>query len=205
MLILIIKGLLIGLAVAAPVGPMALLCLKFSLERGLPAGIATGFGIALADMTYGIFALLGLTAITSVLLDYNDVIRTAGGTILLFMAGFNLLKILRDHKRPEAAKLENRKSGGLFLIFTSAYALTITNPMTILTFLAIFAGLGAEVPQTERWVIAAGIFVGSLGWWFCIAATGAFLRTRLPTRVITGINLLSAVIIGVFGAYILLS
>ncbi|MCZ4279162.1 LysE family transporter [Kiloniella laminariae] len=205
MLILIIKGLLIGLAVAAPVGPMALLCLKFSLERGLSAGIATGFGIALADMSYGIIALLGLTAITSVLLDYNDIIRTVGGTILLLMAGFSLLKILRDHKRPAVAKLESRKSSRLLLIFTSAYALTMTNPMTILTFLAIFAGLGAEAAQTERWIIASGIFVGSLGWWFCIAATGALLRTRLSTGTITAINLLSAVIIGGFGTYVLLS
>ena len=210
MLALTLKGLLIGLAVAAPVGPMALLCLKLSLERGIGAGIATGFGIAVADMTYGALALLGLTAVMALLLDYSDFIRTVGGSALILMAIYSTVKILREKKIPKAAALDKaaldkKLSGKLILSFSSAYALTITNPMTILTFLAIFSGLGADAPSSDRWIIASGVFFGSLGWWLTIALIGSFLKTRIPKSFIKVINWLSALVIGGFGVFILVT
>lgn len=158
MLALVIKGLMIGLAVAAPVGPMALLCLKLSLERGIMAGIATGLGIAIADMTYGILALLGLTAVMTLLLEHNDMIRSLGGGGLIIMAGFSVYKILRAKPPTYAVEIESKNPKGLFVAFSSAYALTITNPMTILVFLAIFAGINSDGSGDGRWIVALGIF-----------------------------------------------
>ncbi len=202
MLALTIKGLLIGLAVAAPVGPMALLCLKLSLERGIGAGIATGFGIAVADMTYGALALLGLTAIMALLLEHSDFIRMIGGSALILMAIYSIFKILREKKSLNAAAIDKKMPRKLLFTFSSAYALTITNPMTILTFLAIFSGLGADAPSTDRWIIASGVFFGSLGWWLCIALVGSLLKKRLSESYIKMIDWLSALIIGGFGVYI---
>ncbi|WP_419905822.1 LysE family translocator [Kiloniella sp.] len=205
MLALTIKGLMIGLAVAAPVGPMALLCLKLSLERGIMAGFATGLGIAIADMTYGILALLGLTAVMTLLLEHNDLIRSLGGSGLIIMAGFSVYKILRAPAVLHAAEIKDSGSKGLIVAFSSAYALTITNPMTILVFLAIFAGLNNDGSGEERWIVALGIFLGSLGWWLFIALLGSVMRKHLPTSFIKAIDWLSALVIGGFGFYILAS
>ncbi|MEH6630681.1 MAG: LysE family transporter [Halopseudomonas aestusnigri] len=203
MLVLIMKGLLIGLAVAAPVGPMALLCLKLSLERGIGAGIAAGLGIAIADMTYGIMALLGLSAVLSALLDHTEIIRTVGGTALILMAIYSIYKIMRERISRSAAVISGKNSKDLAVIFSSAYGLTITNPMTILVFISIFAGLSSDNSDDNKWIIALGIFLGSLGWWLFIALVGAILRKHLPTGFIKAINWLSALIIGGFGVYII--
>ncbi|KLN60408.1 hypothetical protein WH96_11705 [Kiloniella spongiae] len=204
MLALILKGLLMGLAIAAPVGPMALLCLKLSLEKGIKSGIATGLGIAIADMTYGIVALLGFSALMTVLLDYNETIRLIGGVGLLALAIHSLLKVEKGKEAAKSKPLpQNIASKDLILIFTTAYGLTMTNPMTILVFLAIFAGLGDEVSHEGKWIVAVGIFFGSLGWWIVIAFIGSVLRTRLSPKIISTINIASGIIIGGFGLYIL--
>ena len=205
MFALILKGLLMGLAIAAPVGPMALLCLKLSLEKGIKSGIATGLGIAMADMSYGIIALLGFSAVMTTLLDYSDTIRVIGGTGLVALAVHGLLKALKKPKTTTLLPLTSSiASKDILLTFTTAYGLTITNPMTILVFLAIFAGLGNDVSHEGKWIIAAGIFLGSLGWWIVIAFIGSVLRTRLSPKIITAINIISGIIIGGFGVYILL-
>ncbi|WP_085900089.1 LysE family translocator [Kiloniella majae] len=206
MLALILKGLLMGLAIAAPVGPMALLCLKLSLEKGIKSGIATGLGIAMADMSYGVVALLGFSAVMAVLLDYNETIRLIGGIGLVALGGYSLIKATRNREPVKLSPLTSRVvSKDFILTFTTAYGLTITNPMTILVFLAIFAGLGDDVSYEGKWIVATGIFLGSLGWWIMIAFIGSVLRTRVSPRIITAINITSGVIISGFGFYILLS
>jgi putative LysE/RhtB family amino acid efflux pump len=205
MFALILKGLLMGLAIAAPVGPMALLCLKLSLEKGMKSGIATGLGIAMADMSYGIIALLGFSAVMTALLDYSETIRLIGGIGLIALAAHSLIKAIKKPETVKSAPLPSHiASKDVILTFTTAYGLTITNPMTILVFLAIFAGLSDEVSHEGKWIVVVGIFLGSLGWWIVIAFIGSVLRTRLSPKIITIINIISGIIIGGFGVYILL-
>ncbi len=193
-----------GLAIAAPVGPMALLCLKLSLEKGIKSGIVAGLGIAMADMTYGLVALLGFSAVMTVLLDYNETIRLIGGIGLLGLASHTLFQAQKSKKtatpKPHAPRIASKD---LIVTYTTAYGLTITNPMTILVFLAIFAGLGDEISHEGKWIVAAGIFMGSLGWWIIIACIGNILRARLSPNIIATINIISGIIIGGFGIYIL--
>lgn len=201
MLELFIKGLIIGFAIAAPVGPIGVLCIQRSLHDGFRVGLMTGLGAALADGTYGLIAGFGLTALSSMLVAHQFWIQLIGGIFLLYLG----IKILLAPPREKSASSKPDRSP--WHACATTYFLTLTNPMTILSFVAIFAGLGLGSTSndfTHAVVLVLGITLGSAIWWFLLSAGVALiLHHRVTPNTMRAINWLSGIIILVFGVFAL--
>ncbi|MHA1601258.1 MAG: LysE family translocator [Alphaproteobacteria bacterium] len=197
----LLKGLGIGLALAAPVGPMSILCIRRTLRDGPLAGIVSGLGIASADAAYGAIAAFGISAVASVLLDLEMALRLIGGLFLLALGA----RILFKDPAPEVESAGNSKSrfAGAFI---SCFFLTMTNPTTILTFVAIFAGFGL-VGHSDDYIgatsLVVGVFVGSTLWWLALCGSVSLLRRRMGPAPMTWINRASGIVIAAFGIGIL--
>jgi threonine/homoserine/homoserine lactone efflux protein len=195
-IVFLAKGAAIGLAIAAPVGPIGVLCIRRSLNDGLLAGLVSGLGAALADAVYGAVAGFGLTSLSLFLLDYQAAIRGLGGAALLVIG----LRILRA----EAPAADAPAGGGdrLAGAFVSCFLLTLTNPTTILSFLAIFAGLGLAERVRDYGsasLLVAGVLLGSALWWLVLSGGVSLVRHRLSRAALVWINRLSAAVILIFG------
>lgn len=190
---MLLKGLFFGFVLAAVVGPMWVLCLRRTLEHGSAAGLASGLGIATADGLYGAIAAFGLTAISSFLLAHSFWIGLGGVAFLAWLGGRALLEKPVDL----AASSQTPAPGSLTAAYASTLSLTLANPPTILAFTAMFAGLGlaAGASYASAGLLVAGVFLGSAAWWIVLVAAVAALRTRLSTRLLRGINVISGVTI----------
>ena len=192
-----VRGLALGLAVAAPVGPMSLLCMRQTLARGFFAGMASGLGVATADGVYGAVAAFGLIAITDALIGQQPWLRVVGGLAMAYLG----LGAMRT--RPaEAATVAS--GSGLARSYAATFALTMMNPSTILSFAALFAGLGLGGGGADRdaWTapsIVAGVFVGSALWWLLVTGGLSVMRTRLSPRVQRVINVAAGLVLVGFG------
>ena len=190
-----VKGAGIGLAIAAPVGPIGVLCIRRSLADGRAIGLATGLGAATADASYGAIAAFGLTAISNVLVGSRFWLALLGGIFLCYLG-------VRTWLSKPAENKETSNTAGWWSAYASTLLLTLTNPMTILSFLAIFAGLGAGSAHTRSAVsLVIGVFVGSALWWLVLSYGVAFFRTRLSSGWMQTVNRLSGAIILGFGIY----
>ncbi len=190
---LALKGVLIGLSVAAPIGPMSMLTMRRAIDRGLAAGLVSGLGIALADATYGAVAAFGLTSLSDVLIDHQRLIRIAGGIALLYIAW----RILQNARHPVEARPETAVAHSLGRIVGTMYLLTLSNPTTILAFAAIFGGLGLALGSStlESVLLVASVFAGSMLWWLILCGMLSRLRHRLTPIWITRIDISAGVII----------
>ena len=201
MLALLLKGLLIGFAIAAPVGPIGVLCIQRSLHDGFKVGLMTGMGAAFADGTYGLIAGFGLTAVSSFLNNYQIAIRIIGGVYLLYLG---LKLILTKPKERSEVGSSDRSPWHAFL---TTYFLTLTNPTTILSFIAIFAGLGLGTVKSDFMhaiILVLGIIIGSAAWWFILSGGIAFiLHHRITKNTVKYINWMSGIIILLFGIFAL--
>lgn len=198
---LLLKGLLIGFAIAAPVGPIGLLCIQRTLAQGWTAGFITGLGAASADALYGSVAGFGLTWIFTLLLDWRQELRLTGGLLLLWLGGRLLIAA------PAAAGAVPPATGWLGN-YTSTFFLTLTNPVTILAFIGIFAGLGlAETNQDygAAGLLVSGVLLGSLLWWLLLACGVNRLRHRLTSVTRRWISQASGLVIALFGVLALLA
>ncbi|STX42993.1 arginine exporter protein [Legionella donaldsonii] len=200
MITLFLKGLIVGIAIAAPVGPIGILCIQRSLHNGFQIGLMSGLGAALADSVYGIIAGFGLTALSSFLLTQQFWIRLIGGLFLLY---FGITLFLANPK----ARATRDEERSLWNAFATTFLLTLTNPATILSFMAIFAGLGLGSTATDfihAFLLVSGITLGSALWWLLLSSFVAFkLRHRLSPKVMSYINRVSGIIILFFGIFAL--
>lgn len=195
-LIFLLKGILIGFSIAAPVGPIGILCIRCSLADGRHIGLATGLGAATADAMYGCIAGFGLTAISSVLVAQKAWLGFLGGLFLCYL-GLRTF-ITRPSENPAEVA-----SNGLLSAYLSTFLLTATNPMTILSFVAVFAGfgLGTSTDCLSAATLVTGVFIGSGLWWLVLSSGVAFFRSRLNSAWMSGVNLASGVIMLAFGLY----
>ena len=196
-----LQGLLLGFSIAAPVGPIGLLCLRRALTHGRLAGLVSGLGAATADALYGVVAALGLTAVTSFLVAYQLPLQLGGGLFLLYLG----VKILRA--APPPATSSTTPSSTLSADYSSTLALTLTNPLTILSFVGLFAGTGAISSAHgtgSAFLLVLGVFLGSAAWWFTLSFSAAALGARLQSGGLRLLNLLSGAIIAAFGLWQLL-
>ncbi|MCX6148239.1 MAG: LysE family transporter [Candidatus Kapabacteria bacterium] len=197
----LIKGLIIGFSVAAPVGAIGVLTIKRTLTEGRISGLVTGMGAAMADTVYGIIAGFGLTAISSFLLTQEFWMKLIGGLFLLFLG-------IKSFLTKPPSKAANVDSKGLFNNFISTFFLTITNPTTILSFLAIFAGLGLGTTKTDyssSMTLVIGVFIGSALWWLILCSIVSFFQSKITPDKLIWINRLSGLIIISFGLFALYS
>ena len=190
----LLQGLILGFSIAAPVGPIGLLCIRRTLTQGMGVGFSSGLGAATADGVYGFIAAFGVTAISGFLLEYHRPLQLAGGLFLLYL-GYNAFR-----SRP-AEQAAHSASKGLFGAWLSTFALTLANPMTIMAFAAIFAGvgLGASSDYRQATVLVGGIFLGSLLWWLILSVAVEQLRARFDHRRLIWVNRLSGLVIMGFG------
>lgn len=198
---LFLKGLLVGFLIAMPVGPIGILCIQRTLNKGKLHGIVSGLGAASADAIYGFIAAFGLKFISNFLVKEQMWLRLVGGVFLCYMGARVLLSKSEKRATPE--------DGASYVSdYVSAFILTFTNPTTFLAFAAAFAGLGL-VSLIEHHIAAlllvAGVFVGSGLWWLILSGiTATFLGKLLYTRP-AWLNKISGIIIIAFGLFVLLT
>lgn len=198
-----VRGLLIGLSIAATVGPMCFLCIQRTLQRGQLYGFVSGLGIATADGVYGSVAAFGLTLISNFLINEQTWIRLVGGLFLMYLG----IKTIITKPAGRAATTKTR-ANGYFGAYASTFLLTLTNPLTILSFAAIFAGIGvggANKSVVSATAVVFGVFTGSTLWWLILTTAINLLRKKFTYQWLLWINRVSGVIITAFGVIALLS
>src|SRR3984885_6672676 len=192
------RGLAIGLAVAIPVGPIALLCMRRTRERGCLIGFGTGLGAAIADLFYASIAAFGISAVEEMLLKYRTSLSFIGGIFLLILAA-------RTAAGKGAMERElNPSTGSAVTAFASGFVLTATNPLTVLGFVAIFAGFGVGqgLTDTSRAVsLVIGVMAGSILWWLILNGIVARIRHFFAPRTLQRVNLAAGALIAAFGFY----
>ena len=198
------RGVAIGLAIAAPVGPIGVLCIRRTLAEGRLAGFVTGLGAATADTVYGAVAAFGLTAVSAFLVSQQDWLRLIGGAFLLYLG----IRTFLTRPMPQTAVRDDKSSRTLAGDYASTFLLTITNPLTIISFAAVFAGLGLGSGYDDlasALLLVAGVFTGSALWWLLLSAGVSLLRGRITEYGLRWVNRVSGVIITVFGVVALAS
>jgi threonine/homoserine/homoserine lactone efflux protein len=190
----VVRGLIVGFSIAAPVGPIGVLCIRRTLAEGRLAGLSVGLGAAAADAVYGAVAGFGLTAVSALLVRQQGALRLLGGLFLCYLG-------LRTALAAPAASAAGARGGGLLGAFASTFGLTLTNPATILSFVAIFAGLG--IAGAGSWadagLLVLGVFLGSALWWLFLSGVVAAVRARLDGAAARWINRLSGLVLLAFG------
>ncbi|WP_343653022.1 LysE family transporter [Herbaspirillum sp.] len=195
-ILLLGKGMLLGLAVAAPLGPIGALCITRTLERGFWSGVAGGLGTAVADAFYAGLAALGFSAFSAALALIDVPLKLIGGLFLLWLGWKNL----NPGPRRAAAQVGTRDLLGTV---AATFLLTISNPATILSFAAMFAGLGLveAAGAADATLVVAGVFMGSILWWFVLSGGVAMMRRHLPESFTTWVSRASGLILIAFGLY----
>ena len=194
-----LQGLIIGFSIAAPVGPIGILCIRRTLAEGRLTGFVSGLGAASADAVYGSIAAFGLTAISAFLVTQILWMRLIGGFFLLYLG-------IQTFRAKPAAQAAEVRPGGLPSAFFSTFFLTLTNPMTILSFVAIFAGLGLGQTRGNLGgavALVAGVFLGSAAWWLTLSALVGSFRERINEKTLVWVNRIAGVIILGFGLFAL--
>jgi threonine/homoserine/homoserine lactone efflux protein len=196
----LLRGLAIGFSIAAPVGPIGVLCIRRTLAEGWAPGLVSGLGAATADAIYGCIAGFGLAFISNFLVSQQVWLRLIGGVFLCYLGLKTLLA-----KPAEQASLGS--GNGLLGAYASTFLLTLTNPMTIISFAAIFAGLGlagASGNYGSAGILVLGVFTGSTLWWLILSGGVGLFRARFNPASLRWVNRISGVIILGFGLFALL-
>lgn len=192
------RGIILGLSIAAPVGPIGILCIRRTLTGGWATGFLSGLGAATADGIYGCIAAFGLTVVSTLLLEQVFWIRLLGG---LFLCYLGITTFLTQPAPPDAVAVP---SGPISLLgsYASTVLLTLTSPATILAFIAIFAGLGlveTDGSYGAAGLLVAGVFIGSALWWLILSSGTNLFRARFNPAGLRWLNRFSGVILVAFG------
>lgn len=197
MLFTLIKGILLGFSIAAPVGPIAMLCVRNSLTYGLLPGLMTGLGAALADACYGAIAAFGVLIISNFLVQHNIILNLLGAIFLWYLG-------VKTFLETPQGKTVLTKQIGLLNIFITTFLLTITNPMTIIMFAGVFAGFGicsSIFVLLPALMLTIGVFLGSMLWWIFLSSFSFYVGKLVDKKFMTLINKISGVILMCFAFY----
>jgi threonine/homoserine/homoserine lactone efflux protein len=197
----LLTGVIIGFSIAAPVGPIGVLCIRRTLAEGRLHGLVSGLGAATADAVYGCIAAFGLAFISELLVQQQTWLRVVGGAFLCFL-GF------RTILAKSSEKTQNQKKLGLTNAYGSTFLLTLTNPVTILSFAAVFASLGLGSVAGDYGsaaLMVLSVFAGSAAWWLILSGAVSLLRMKATPKVLVWINRVSGAIVLGFGLITLAS
>ena len=191
-----IRGLVIGFTIAAAVGPISVLVIRRTIEHGRLHGFVSGLGVAAADASYAAVAAFGLTAITSFLLAIDTLLGVLGGAVIVFMGYRTMLR------RPAEAAVDATRPG-LTGALLSIYGLTMTNPLTIVLFAGVFAGIGLAAGSSfaDAAVLTLAVLAGSTLWWVVLVSIVGWTRERVSVRVLLWINRVSGAALVLFGVF----
>jgi threonine/homoserine/homoserine lactone efflux protein len=202
MLDLLFKGIILGLSVSIPIGPIGLLCIDRTINKHFWSGLFSGVGAATADTLYGLIAAFGISFISNLLISEEFYIQLFGG-ILLIIIGLRSFRL-----KPRKTRSYEVSPKHYLKDFFSAFILTITNPGTIIFFMAVFSGFGF-VRSTGDFAytgtLICGIFIGSVLWWLTLSGSAYLLKPKINDKFLTGLNHLSSTAIILFGLIILIS
>ena len=203
-LLFLLESLVVGFIMAAPVGPVGVLCIRRTLRYGWLSGFTTGLGVAVADSVYGALASLGLTQISTALVSHEQIFKLVGGLVLLVM-GVSIYRSPAPKGEGESEATPKKHVRN----FLSALLLAFTNPLTILSFAAVYIGLGLGA-QTEGSLLYAvtfvvGVFLGSCGWWILLSVGTARIKEKITSDYFLKINHICGIVIGLFGVGTLIS
>lgn len=192
--IFFLKGIAIGFAMALPVGPIGILCIRKTLTEGRLRGLVIGLGAATADLFYGSVAAFGLTYISDVLISQKIWIRLVGGALLLFLG----IKIFRALPTDPKIQINN---GGILRSYLTTIFLTLTNPLTIFAFLAVFAalGLGDELKNLSASLLVGGLFIGSCLWFLILSSGTILFRNKLDLVGLRWVNRIAGILVIISG------
>lgn len=195
-----LRGLIIGFTIAAAVGPISLLVIRRSIAHGQAYGLVSGLGVATADASYAAIAAFGLAAVTSVLVSGRVVLGLAGGVVIALIGIRTMLSRPQETERDEARP-------GLAAAFGSIFALTMTNPLTILSFAAVFAGVGlvAGASFFDAAILTLAVWAGSALWWLVLTSIVGLVRGRISKRAVLWINRVSGAVLVAFGVVAVLA
>jgi len=194
------QSLVLGFAIAAPVGPIGILCIQRTLRNGRLYGLVSGLGAATADAVYGVIAALGLSVLSQWLTAQSRPLGLVGGLLLLYLG-------VQAFRSTPTVDQQDLPPSALLSAYGSVVLLTITNPMTILSFAVIFGGMAANVApsSTTLLVMPLGVFTGSALWWLTLTGGVSLLRNRLRPQHVQRINKLAGLLLFGFGVMLLLS
>jgi threonine/homoserine/homoserine lactone efflux protein len=200
LLVFLLKGIVVGIIIAVPVGPVGVMCVRRTIFEGRVAGFVSGLGAATADSLFGFIAAFGLTFISDWLIDYQHWLRVAGGCYLIYIGGSALFT------KPEAKADREPDAESLLRDYLSTFVLTLTNPITILAFIGIFSALGLSGEQAtpgRAAILVLGVWLGSMLWWLALSfGLGSLFRSFGP-RHLVWINRGSGIILLLSGAALL--
>lgn len=196
----LLTGIGVGVAIAAPVGPIGLLCIRRSLAQGRVAGLATGLGAASADAVYGVLVAARLS-MTGWLVDHARPMQIGGGMLIVLLG----VMAFRAGFAPRARAAQLPGAGGIFGDWASTFVLTLSNPMTILSFTGLMAGLGAGIGAGGAWMLVLGVFLGSALWWLLLVHMALILRDWMTAERLRWLDFASGAVLIVWGAQIALS
>jgi threonine/homoserine/homoserine lactone efflux protein len=205
----VIKGLMIGLSIAAPLGPIGILCMNRTLAEGPRMGFICGLGAALADALYALAGTVALSAIAQWIISDRVELRIVGGVFLVYLGARTFMR--PGAVLPATGKLPTLLPPGWHAAFMSTFLLTLANPMTMLSFAAVFAGLGvtpAAVIKGTNSAAAAlvvGVFLGSALWWLILSTFIGRVRHFIGANTLMLINRLSGTVLTAFGLYAIAS
>lgn len=198
----LIKGLGFGILVSAPLGPLGVLCIQRTINKGFLSGFVSGFGAAMADLIYASIAGLGISIIADFIEAQQSIIRAVGGIVVLVLGvlifNSNPVKQLRKQKTQKSSYIGD---------FISSFLITITNPLTVVFFGAVFTGVGLNHTDSLEPVvlILLGIFIGALFWWMALTIIVNLFRKRIRLRNLWWINKITGVLVAIFGIGVFIS
>jgi threonine/homoserine/homoserine lactone efflux protein len=197
-----IRGLVIGFSLAAPVGPIGLLCIRRSIAEGRLVGFVSGLGAATADASYGAIAAFGLTAVSTFLVAQKLWLGVFGGAFLCYLGVRTFVSPTAD-REAKGYGVEREGLSRAIRAYGSTFVLTLTNPVTILSFIPIFAGLGLGLAADYRSAASTvlGVFAGSALWWLILSNGVALIGARLNSQWMRAVNRISGTLIAAFGIF----
>ncbi len=198
---LLFKGLMIGFSIAMPVGPIGLLCIRNVLTFGMLCGLITGLGAACADAIYGALAGFGVTAVSSFLETHGAYIQICGALFLCYLGISTFFGKASDTDNKEVGLANSRA-------FLSTFFLTLTNPMTIISFAGVYAGLGIgheNSNASHALITTLGVFLGSIVWWFILSLIASIFRDKFTSKSSIWLNKISGSILFGFGSFALIT
>jgi len=196
-----LKGLIAGLLIAAPVGPVNVLCIRRTIVHGRVVGVVSGIGAAVADAIFGAIAAFGLSFVHELVMREKFWFGLIGAAVLLVIG----LKTLWANAPKEKDDEEEKDPATLLGDFTSTLILTLTNPVTVLSFLAVFSAFGVQNDEktlADEWMVVAGVFLGATLWWLLLTNGVAFFRDKFNQRGLRWTNRIGGVLILAFAVVV---
>lgn len=189
-LVFFLKGLIIGFAMAVPIGPVGIMCIRKTLSEGHSRGMVIGLGAATADSLFGSIAAFGLTFVSDMIASQYFWLRLVGGGLLIFLG----IRTFRARRKDAAIPLENN---GLLGSYISAFLLALTNPVTIFAFVAVFAafGVGQRLGIISACILVIGVFAGSFLWFLTLSYVATLFRKKLDSGGIRWVNRIAGILI----------